>query len=248
VLTAFLAMMNLFSKNKTVKSLLATAPQLITTPLNYQITYNPLPHKSINQLPAQVKAQLEELYNLIQTQPQQTIQPLLDLITQYPNVPVFYNYLNVAYEMTGQPEKAYTILKTVYQQHPDYLFARTNYAFYCLKNHLPEKIPVIFEHHFDLKSLYPQRHVFHITEFTAFTTVMALYHHEIGRQPVAEQYYQLLKQIVPHNQMTKTVKRHLHPSLLQRLLMQLVQIWVTRQRYQSIKRAPSRSGDYFKHF
>lgn len=241
-------MMNLFSKNKTVKSPLATSPQLITTPLNYQITYNPLPHKSINQLPPPVREQLEELYNLIQKQPQQTIQPLLDLITQYPNVPVFYNYLNVAYEMTGQPEKAYVILKTVYQKHPDYLFARTNYAFYCLKNHFPGKIPVIFDHHFDLKSLYPQRKVFHITEFTAFTTVMALYHHEIDQQPAAEKYYQLLKQIVPHHQMTKTVKRHLYPSLLQQLLMQITQFWVTRQHCQSIKRAPSKPSSYFKHF
>jgi hypothetical protein len=124
-------MINLFSKNKTVRSPLATLPQLTTIHLNYQITYDPLPYKSIKQLPVQVREQMEELYKLIQKQPQQTVQPLLDLITQYPNVPVFYNYLNVAYEMTGQPEKAYAVLKEVYHKHPDYLFARTNYAFYC---------------------------------------------------------------------------------------------------------------------
>ena len=243
-------MINLFSKNKPVKSPLATLPQLTTISLNYQITYNPLPHKSIKQLPIQVREQMEKLYNLIQKQPQQTVQPLLNLITQYPNVPVFYNYLNVAYEMIGQPEKAYAVLKEVYQKHPDYLFARTNYAFYCLKNRLPEKIPAIFDNHFDLKSLYPQRNIFHITEFTAFTTVMALYHHEIGHQSAAENYYQLLKMIVPHNQMTKTVKRHLHPSLLQRLLMQLAPpTWFTRQRCQQpTRRTQPKSNHYSKYF
>ena len=242
-------MINLFSKNKTVKSPLATSPQLITTYLNYQITYNPLPHKSIQQLPTQVREQMEELYNLIQKQPQQTIQPLLDLIAKYPQVPVFYNYLNVAYEMTKQPEQAYTILKLVYQQHPDYLFARTNYAFYCLKNHHLEKIPAIFEYHFDLKSLYPQRNVFHITEFTAFTTVMALYHHAIGQQAAAENYYQLLKMLVPHNQMTKTVQHHLYPSLFHRLLRQFILTWISRpRRQQFIKPAKSRANNYSKQF
>lgn len=241
-------MINLFSKNKTVKSPLTTLPQL-TIPLNYRITYNPLPHKSIQQLPAPVREQMEELYNLIQKQPQQTIQPLLDLIAKYPQVPVFYNYLNVAYEMTEQPEKAYSILKLVYQQHPDYLFARTNYAFYCLKNYHFEKIPAIFEHHFDLKSLYPQRNVFHITEFTAFTTVMALYHHAIGQQVAAENYYQLLKMLAPHNQMTKTVQHHLHPSLFHWLLRQFISAWISQPCHQqSIKLAQSRARDYSKQF
>jgi hypothetical protein len=112
-----------------------------------------------------------------------------------------------------------------------------------------EKIPAIFDYHFDLKLLYPQRNIFHITEFTAFTTVMALYHHEIGHQSTAENYYQLLKMIVPHNQMTKTVERHLHPSLLQRLLIQLVPIWFIRpRRQQPVKGAQSHSSNYSKHF
>jgi hypothetical protein len=241
-------MIKLFSKNKTVKSPLTTLPQL-TIPLNYQITYDPLPHNSIQQLPAQVREQMEELYNLIQTQPQQIIQPLLDLIAKYPQVPVFYNYLNVAYELTDQPEKAYTILKLVYQQHPDYLFARTNYAFYCLKNRHFDKIPAIFEHRFDLKLLYPHRNIFHITEFTAFTAVMALYHHAIGQQAAAENYYQLLKTLVPHNQMTKTVQQHLYPSLFHRLLRQLIPTWITRpRRQQSLKPVSTRVRDYFKQF
>ena len=242
-------MINLFSKNKTAKFPQAASPKLITTYLNYQITYNPLPHKSIQQLPVQVREQMEELYNLIQKQPQQTIQPLLDLIAKYPQVPVFYNYLNVAYEMTEQLEKAYTVLKLVYQQHPDYLFARTNYAFYCLKNHHLDKIPAIFEHHFDLKSLYPHRNVFHITEFTAFTAVMALYHHAIGQQVTAENYYQLLKMLVPHNQMTKTVRQHLHPNLFSRLLRQFIPTWISRQRHQQfIKPTQARVSDYSKQF
>lgn len=189
--------------------------------LNYQITYDALPHSSLKQLPHHVKEQMEELYGLIHHHPEQTIAPLLNLIEEYPQVPVFYNFLNVAYEATGQKDKAYAILNEVYRKHPDYLFARTNYAFYCLKNQEPEKVPEIFEYKFDLKLLYPQRYVFHITEFTAFYSVMALYHHAIGNYKLAKIYYKMLREYDPEHKMTKTVRRQLYPTFLQKVLVNL---------------------------
>ncbi|MDM8561664.1 hypothetical protein [Candidatus Parabeggiatoa sp. HSG14] len=189
--------------------------------LNYQITYEALPHKSIKKLPYKVKKQIEELHVLTQSQPQQVIAPLLELIEKYPNVPIFHNFLAVAYNATGQEEKAESFLVAAYQKHTDYLFAKTNYALHCLRNKKADKIPEIFNNKFDLKLLYPRRNIFHITEFVAFNSVVALYHHKQGHCQIAEKYYQLLKDSDPKNQLTKMVKRQLHPNFFQRLLDKL---------------------------
>jgi tetratricopeptide (TPR) repeat protein len=186
--------------------------------LNYQITYDSLPHKSLKKLPYKVKKQVEELHTLTQTQPKQVIVLLLDFIEKYPNIPIFYNFLVVAYNATGQKEKAEAFLIEAYQKHSDYLFAKTNYALYCLRENKPEKIPEIFNNKFDLKLLYPRRKIFHITEFTAFNSVVALYHHKQGHHEIANKYYLLLKNSDPKHHLTKMVKRELHPNFFQRFL------------------------------
>ncbi len=201
--------------------------------LDYKITYEALPHESIQQLSPFVKARTKELYNLARTQPQHAISPLLDMIGKYPTVPVFYNYLRIAYEITGQSEKADELLEEIYQKFPDYLFAKTNYAFRCLRNGRREKVPEIFGNKFDLKLLYPHRLVFHLSEFTAFTSVMALYHHLSGERDQALIHYKRLKQWAPNHDLTKVVQYQLHPTLLQKLLDKLG--WVLYKRFYKIE-------------
>lgn len=189
--------------------------------LDYEITHEALPHDSIRQLPLPVQERVKELYHLACTEPQQALSPLVDMIEKYPGVPVFYNYLRIAYEMTGQLEKADALLEVIYRKFPDYLFAKTNYAFRCLRMGKLEKIPEIFNRKFDLKLLYPHRVVFHLSEFTAFISVMALYHHVIGDHENAQIYYALLKRWAPNQELTQVVKSQLDPTLLQKLLDQL---------------------------
>jgi len=183
---------------------------------SYQITYDALPHESIEKLPSPVQDRAEELHELAQTQPLRVIAPLLDLIEKYPDVPVFYNYLTAAYEMTGQRKKTEAIIEEAYQKHPDYLFAKTNYAIQCLRNQTPEKISDVFDHKFNLKLLYPHRQIFHIAEFASFKAVMVLYHLAIGQREVAKKYFNILQELEPEHYLTKTVKHQLYPSIFRK--------------------------------
>lgn len=211
--------MNFFKINRNAINLSEKEQMLIH--LDYQITYDALPHESLSQLPQPVQERTKVLYNLARTDPEQAISALLDMIEKYPSVPVFYNYLRLAYEMTDQAEEADTLLEVIYQRFPDYLFAKTNYAFRCLREGRLEKIPEIFNHKFDLKLLYPQRVVFHLSEFTAFTGVMALYYLMIGVRQKAEKHYSLLERWAPNHNLTEVVKHQLYPTFLQRLLDKL---------------------------
>jgi len=188
-----------------------------TINLEYEITYKPLPHSSLKLLPSEVMERVEDLYLFAQSHPDQAIAPLLALLETHPNVPVFYRYLQAAYEMTDQEEKAQALAEEAYQKHPDYLFAKTNYALLCLERQNSDEIVEIFERKFDLKLLYPQREVFHIDEFVALSSVMALYYYAIGNRKDAEVSYRLLKEFSPDNDMTLVVHYHLYATFWQRL-------------------------------
>ena len=183
----------------------------------YEITYEFMPHESLKKLPRQVREQVTDLQYLHKTHPEQAIVSLLDLIEKYPKVPIFYNYLIAAYNATGQEEKAEAAIEEAYQKHPDYHFAKTNYAIQCLRNQAPEKIPAIFDNKFDLGSLYPHRKVFHITELMAFTSVMTLYYDAIGNRSAAKVCYTILQELEPEHYLTKSLKRKLYPTFLQKL-------------------------------
>ena len=184
----------------------------------YEITEEPLENRHIKRLPAQVQAHVDDLYELAQHDPTQVIPELEHLIASYPQVPTFLNYLSIAYLAAGDQEKATAVVREAYRRHPQYLFARVNYANLCLQQGEIGKIPGIFDHTFDLKQLYPQRTRFHVSEFTGFAGVMCWYFCAIGERETAVLYYQMLKQVAPRHPMTTQAKRALYPPFWVRWL------------------------------
>jgi tetratricopeptide (TPR) repeat protein len=197
-------------------------PQRLTSDalvyIEYDITDEPLDNRDIKRLPAQVQARIDELYELAQHDPTQAIPELERLIATYPHVPTLTNYLSIAYLAAGDQEKATTCVREAYHRHPQYLFARVNYANLCFHQGEIGKIPGIFDHTFDLKQLYPHRTRFHLSEFTGFAWVMCRYFCAINERETAALYYQMLKQVAPRHPMTKHAKRSLYPPFWVRWL------------------------------
>ena len=184
----------------------------------YDITDEPLDNRDIKKLPSQVQARIDDLYELAQHDPMQAIPELERLVTTYPHIPTFANHLSSAYLAAGDQEHATACVREAYRRHPQYLFAKVNYANLCLHQGEIEKVPGIFDHAFDLQQLYPHRTRFHVFEFTGFAGVMCRYFCAIGEQNTATLYYQMLKQVTPRHPMTKHAKRALYPPFWVRWL------------------------------
>jgi len=178
----------------------------------FAITDEPLDNRDIKKLPAQVQARIDDLYELAQHEPMQAIPELERLVTTYPHIPTFFNHLSIAYLHSGDQEKATACVRDAYRRHPQYLFAKVNYANLCLQQGEIEKVPGIFDYTCDLKQLYPHRTRFHVSEFTGFAWVMCRYFCAIGERETAALYYQMLKQVAPRHPMTKHAKRVLYPA------------------------------------
>ena len=187
----------------------------------YEITTSAIHDRRYKRLPRRVKDAIERLHDESQSQPRRAIPELLEWIEKYPTVPVLYNYLGVAYMVSGQQEKATEVIRDNYRRNPDYLFARLNYAQLFLAEGDFEKVAEILDHKFDLKMLYPRRKRFHISEAANFMGVVGVYFFGIGECEAAIKYYDILKQIAPDFPMTRQLRRMLYPGLLRRLLNHL---------------------------
>lgn len=140
------------------------------------------------------------------------------MIKEYPQLPILYNYLGIAYLGIRDRAKAKEIIVQNYTQNPDYLFARINYAELYLATGDYAKIAEIFDHKFDLQLLYPKRKRFHISEYLGFMGIIGPYFLATGERELAVKVYEMMQNIDPSHSMTKRLRRQLYPGPLMRLL------------------------------
>ncbi len=160
----------------------------------YKVTYEPM-----ERYPLEIHDKIVELHEQIYDDPESAIPKLLELRERYPTLPVLCNYLTMAYGNNNEIEKTKFWIKKTYQLFPDYLFAKTNLAHLYLTSGQIEKIEKIFDGKWDLKFLYPDRDVFHITEVTAFYVFMADFHLYKGELPEAKDCLNLLVKLDPEH-------------------------------------------------
>ena len=187
--------------------------------ISYEITDEPLEETAYARLPEAVQEQVNTIYtDVLRQKPKEAAAELQSLIEQYPDVPQLHNHLHAAYALMGEKAQAKQVLQQTQTRFPDYLFGRISHALDCLQRGDVDEVAEIFDNKFELKLLYPEREVFHITEILGFYMVMARYFHAQGKDDRAETYYQLLLQLDPEHEHTRAIGRLLHPPRFDRLL------------------------------
>jgi tetratricopeptide (TPR) repeat protein len=191
------------------------SPEVIRL-LEYEITYEPIEEDYIKRLPEEVKDRIEALHDLAQQEPAEALPELLELVKKHPDVPTFFNYLYVAYTLLGYKDKAKAVLAECCEKHPDYLFTKLSLAGVYLQEGKAEKIPEIFDNKFDLSMLYPDRRVFHISEYVGFASTMGLYYCETGKTDQARIMLDTLEELAPEHPLTMRLRNRLLPEILLR--------------------------------
>ena len=68
------------------------------------------------------------LFDLVHKNPHRAIPRLRQLIELFPDVPVLYNWLSVAYQSAKDYESMTQTSQLLYERHPKYLFGRLDVA------------------------------------------------------------------------------------------------------------------------
>lgn len=137
------------------------------------------------------------------------------LIEQYPKVPMLKNFLSVAYEVKGNRKKSLEIHQWLLDEHPDYLFARLNQANICIEKGELDKVPGLLGEELEIKQLYPERDVFHLSEVTSYLKNAIRYLTAIGNLEQAEKKLKMLQEIAPEHHDTEQAEFYLMRLRLQ---------------------------------
>jgi len=152
---------------------------------------------------------INELYFLTVKKPHNSIIEILTAIDKYPHLPQLYNYLSVCLYEIDESEKALNVIKEAIDKFPDYLFNKINYAEHLLLNNRYTEIPKLFDNKFDLKFLFPNRNVFHISEVISFYYIMAHYFLKINMIDKCNMYYEIMHKLGPKDEKTKFIGKQI---------------------------------------
>ena len=152
---------------------------------------------------------LLDLYKKAEISGKKELKELQKLHQVYENEPEILNLLAYFFLRQRKKRKANQCIIKNYQNNPDHLLTKINYADYCLRKNQNPKIPKIFNNTFDLKCLYPHRSCFHLIEFRGFMVIMTLYHLAIGKKNEAESYFYFAHKIDPKHPSTLFAKKKL---------------------------------------
>jgi tetratricopeptide (TPR) repeat protein len=142
-------------------------------------------------------ASLEEAYSRSYKGDKSFEKELLRLQEKYPDNPQIGNHLVVLYKALEQHKKAEQLIEEHYRAFPDYLFAKINYATLRMERGEEDAFLKVFEGKMHLKALYPDREVFHISEFASFLAILCQYLATQGQFEPIKHYREVLAKFDP---------------------------------------------------
>ena len=174
--------------------------------VSYEITREPLAEGNPPETPELV-ASYEDLHPN-QFDPEQwpaLLSKLEALHNKFPDDAKIGNYLAALYSRLGREADTHRIVQDLYRRHPDYLFAITAMIGIHLSHDDLEKAGEILKNRFELSLMYPDRKIFHISEFTAFYDMIVNYHIAYGNLDAAQSALNIFEKVDPDH---PAVKHH----------------------------------------
>ncbi len=126
-----------------------------------------------------------------------TLSKLLKLKEKYPEHKRIYNLIGICYQILGDSDSLEKIIIETYQRFPNYLFAKTGYVSYWMSKNDYSKFEEVFDGKYNLKSIYPSRDEFHVTEAITFFFVCGRYFASKRKLSIAKKYKNMIFELSP---------------------------------------------------
>jgi hypothetical protein len=120
----------------------------------------------------QLKEQLKEIH-ISKGKP--VVSKLRQLIKEHPDAPALKTYLAAAYREKGEADKARRQYEQLLDEYPNYPNGRIAMAVFLLDECEYDKIAEILGAEMDIRTAFPERKVFHLSEVSEFLRVSILY-------------------------------------------------------------------------
>ncbi|WP_127125078.1 hypothetical protein [Pseudoflavitalea rhizosphaerae] len=147
------------------------------------------------------KLELRKLYDQLfmqevsANQINSTIIALQEDIRRWPHNPIFRNYLYNAFLLLEDHKSAEAEMFETLRLFPDYLFAKTLYVEWLIKNNRLQDVPSVLDSKRNLSELYSHRSTFHVNEFMHFNSAWLYYYIYKADYCMADFYGKLLESL-----------------------------------------------------
>ena len=178
----------------------------------YELTEDPLPDPYLDSLSPADRDRIDRIAHDFRHCPRDYVARLESCVRDFPDYPKVYNYLTVAYQDAGRYEDAKRLIRETCRRFPDYLFGVANYAFLCIQEGHPEKVPVVLGNRLALHHFCGGRRCFHVSEFVTLNALLAFYFWAIGKPDVAMTYRDALRKVAPDHSLTRRVDSLFRPA------------------------------------
>lgn len=163
--------------------------------INFKISTNDQLLDKQNHITPYISNVLVKLYVELPKRKKKTLDKLLKYINQFPEVPIFKNYLTSYYAINDNIKKARECNLWLLKEHPDYLFGKINYAFTLIEEEKYEEAKQLLGANLMLTDLYPNRNEFHVDEVMSYFGVTIKYLFAINEVKEAETRLAILEEI-----------------------------------------------------
>lgn len=174
--------------------------------MDFDVTWDPLPDPVRDALPQATQDRLQEVFELVHRNPKSVIKELRDLVALHPDMPSLKNWLIQSLRVGTEADlrEALELSQELFQQQPDYFFARTTLADLWLElgeiesaEGIEKAAALLFGPDCILTVLYPDRKVFHISEVRHWFYLCARVKICLGEPEIARRYRDILQELEP---------------------------------------------------
>jgi hypothetical protein len=166
-----------------------------------------------------------DFYYSIQKHPKDQIPKLIQMIDEYADIQIFYNYLENAYREVEEFDKANDIAQVTAKKFPDYILGKVSQIELCLYAKDLGKIPQLLQEKYDFRLLYPEKAAFHIQEIVAFNYALGKYFAFLTEPEKANKYLENIKGIDENHifvkQLQKIINKNSGLKFYQKVLKKL---------------------------
>lgn len=161
------------------------------------------------------------LHKLAEEKPKKALKEVESLLTERPHHPEILNLQTYLLLTRRKMRRADKLIIENYEQNPDYLLGKINYADYCIRKKRLEEIPEIFNQKFDLRLIDPSRTIFHLSEYRGFMVTMGFYHLALKKKEAAEGFFYLAHTVDSSHPSVQLLKKKLYKKPFYKKLLRI---------------------------
>lgn len=167
--------------------------------VEFTITHEPMPDPLLDALPEADRDEFAAVAERVREEPVAMRERLRALVDRYPHIPTLWNWLTLAEHAAGDADRMEYLVEQTYVRFPDYLNGIAQWVMLLLRDDRVEDAARVLNGRLGLHMWWPDRRVYHATEYVVFNAMLGMYFLATGQRRYAGFQLKCIRDILPEH-------------------------------------------------